>query len=66
MSEPLRATITLEFEHVSGPEMDEDTVVDWFAAEVGRQNGAKKPFQVRLHQGDLAGPISVYQIKLVE
>jgi hypothetical protein len=69
MSSIVKITVTLELELVSGPEQDAETLVDAFAAKVGRENTAKPPLEITAGRwDDAAGDIveSVYVVKLVD
>jgi len=59
--------VTVELELVSGPEQDEDTLIDYFAGTIGQENGAKPPVYLNIGlQSDLHTPESVYLVKLVD
>lgn len=62
----MKFRVTIELEHVSGPEQDEETLIDWFAAAVGQQNGAKPPVTLTGGIADFGEAEWVYIVKLVD
>jgi hypothetical protein len=52
-------------EHVSGPALDQETVLDAFCAAIGRDNGAKDPMRV-VTNADFDSDESTYVVKLVD
>ena len=66
----MKITVTIELKHLSGPSLDEETVLDAFAATIGHQNGARdKAVQVRTYVDSDAidrEEESVYQVWLVD
>lgn len=63
MSTTIKVKVTLD--HVSGPEVDADTLLDFFAAVIGEQNGAGKQ-ALSLSIASWDDPISVYKVVLVD
>jgi hypothetical protein len=69
MSNTVKIKVTLELELISGPERDAETLLDAFAATVGRQNTAKRPLRIEYGEWeDSIGDVqsSVYEVKLVD
>jgi len=63
----MKFKVTVELEHVSGPEQDEETMLDYFAGTIGKENGAKPPIYLSVGlQEDLETPESVYLVKLID
>ena len=60
----MKFTVTVNLEHVSGPEQDEDTLVDYFAGTIGRENGARPPLTLTVLEGGL--PVSTYVVALID
>lgn len=65
-------TARLTFAHEDGPQIvteggasPEEIVLDWFAGEYGKQNGAKRPLTLRVaHPEDET--VSIYSLELVD
>lgn len=65
----MKFKVWIELEHISGPERDAETMLDVFAATIGRQNTAKRPLVLEYGEwDDDAGDVvpSVYEVKLVD
>lgn len=59
--------VRIELEHVSGPRQDAETMLDAFAATIGRGNGAKRPLQLAASvSGGEEEDTSVYVVALVD
>jgi hypothetical protein len=62
--------VKVELQHVSGPEQDVDTMLDFFAGTIGQQNGAKNPVKLTVpdeHGGpEFGGVESVYIVRLID
>ena len=69
MTSPIKFTVTVELAHVSGPEQDEETMLDYFAGTLGQQNAAKHPLHLTVPQDggvEFGGTESVYFVKQVD
>ena len=61
----MKFKVTIEVELLSGPEQDEETLIDYFAGTIGRDNGAKQPLWLQI--GDGTGEVaSTYVVKEVD
>lgn len=65
--QPVTLRVVLTFEHVSGPELDAETLLDLFAARTGYQNGARnKALALTTTDTWTDEPASVYRLELVD
>jgi hypothetical protein len=63
----IRLRVYVDLELVSGPERDEETVLDAFCHAIGEQNGAgEKAVKVTLGDAEFDPPVSVYKVKLAD
>jgi hypothetical protein len=63
----MKFTVTIELEHVSGPEQDADTMLDCFAGTIGQQNAARHPLHLTWGDSEFdPDNASVYFVKLVD
>jgi hypothetical protein len=68
----MKFKVEIELKHVSGPEQDEETMIDCLAGTIGHQNGATvKALKLVVADADGGpefggGPESVYQVWLVD
>ena len=63
--EAMKFNVTVHLEHISGPELDEETMLDAFAAAVGRDNAAQPPLTL-IAQGDIDQDESTYVVSLID
>ena len=61
----MKFTVEVELQHSSGPEQDVETMLDYFAATIGQQNGAKLPLHLTVEDYENETK-SVYFVKLVD
>ena len=63
----MKFRVFVEVDLVKGPEQDEETVLDAFAASLGRSNGAPSPFRFWIGDPEF-GPetAALYEVKLVD
>lgn len=61
----MKFVVEVELKHVSGPVLDEETMVDAFCGTVGRQNGASSPLRVVTYADDGENEV-VYEVELVD
>jgi len=70
MPSSLKFKVTVELSHVSGPEQDTETMLDFFAGTLGQQNGAKSPLHLTVPDKDggseFGGVDSIYFVKLID
>lgn len=64
----MKFAVYIELEHVSGPEKDEETMIDAFCGAIGQQNGAgAKALKLTSgYEGDDEGGEAVYVVKLAD
>lgn len=64
----MKFSVYIELEHVSGPEKDQETMIDAFCGQIGQQNGAgAKALKVKAgYEDDDAGGEAVYIVKLAD
>ena len=62
----MRFRIYIDLELVSGPERDEETMLDALCAAIGESNGAKPPVMITVGDEEFNPPESVYKIKMAD
>lgn len=60
----MKFRVQIELEKISGAEQNKDTLIDYFAGQIGRENAAKQPLQLTIYgDGEVA---AVYGVKSVD
>jgi hypothetical protein len=59
-------TLAIEVEKVSGPDRDDDYVLDALAGSLGRENAARPPFRFKVGADFEAEGETTYEVKLVD
>jgi hypothetical protein len=64
----MKFNVSVELDHVSGPTKDAETMLDCFAATVGRENGARSPLQLEWTEWTDDGEerTTVYEVKMID
>jgi hypothetical protein len=61
----MKFPIYIELELIDGKEQDQDTLIDAFCAQIGKDNGAKPPLKLEIRDG--WGDVeSAYVVKLAD
>ena len=61
----MRFAVAIELELVEGAAQDEETMLDLFAGTIGRQNAARSPLRLTVHD-NLGEPVATYVVELVD